>query len=607
MSLATNQLRATLRTIDSKAASGSTKLVVARSSTVMSILFRAKHAGETLAAQEEITKIISSYFRRWTHNLQGFPSRLLYAPQATLGLGLPHYPTLVNFAKLNLLHRALYSAPTVRASAQSLLERVMRENINIPASRDFAIPLPLNTSKTARVNFAQSLVEFLHSHNLQLRRGGVQCPTPWQRLIVEFIPSATPAQRQFLNWFGLHTIGDLNQRSATGRLSWVNLEALKHKSVTGAWLTPHFQGPCADGILYFSPGQCWSISSPHTPIPTRVIEILGFTDHTHVSVRHWEFRGHHKRLIAPGDFLWLSTPSIGSGTSVTTLIESLQQPHNTWTQVILSGDKATVRDSQPAVYRTVHHVRFPPGPIIFSPPPRPQLASTLSQLLASTFPEGSTQYSDGAFKQSMNPLSRVFSLTTDKSNLVTTSSAGLVFVSSCSDWHTRPIIVVNIPDIDSLEVDSVNPAEALAIVAIQALLSPTFLAPDIHSDSKFAISHLASSSRPASITNSPAAFATAASRNISVLNPHNLQKVAAHPELRVKDSTQWAGKWTRHEWGNHPVQQQTIYLLFITHISLVLFIASKSSQKTSLTISDPMSTIMWRDKTTPCSSALSNQ
>ena len=179
MSLASNQLRATLRTIDSKSASGATKLAVARSSTVMSILFRAKHAGETLAAQEEITKTVSSYFRRWTHNLHGFPSRLLYAPTSLLGLGLPHYPTLVNCAKLNLLHRALYSSPTVRATAQSLLERVMRESVQVPASRDFPIPRPLNTAKSARVNFSQSLVEYLYSHGLQLRRG-IRCPTPWQ-------------------------------------------------------------------------------------------------------------------------------------------------------------------------------------------------------------------------------------------------------------------------------------------------------------------------------------------------------------------------------------------------------------------------------------------
>ena len=92
MSLASTQLRATLRTIDSKAASGSTKLAVARSSKVISILFRAKHAGETLAAQEELTKTISSYFRCWTHNLHGFPSLLRYAPLSTLGLRLPHYP-----------------------------------------------------------------------------------------------------------------------------------------------------------------------------------------------------------------------------------------------------------------------------------------------------------------------------------------------------------------------------------------------------------------------------------------------------------------------------------------------------------------------------------
>ena len=139
----------------------------------------------------------------------------------------------------------------------------------------------------------------------------------------------------------------------------------------------------------------------------------------------------------------------------------------------------------------------------------------------------------------MNPLSRVFNLHTENSNLVTTSSAGLVFVSSLPDWNTRPFIVVNIPDLHLLEVDSVNPAEALAVAAIQALLSPTYLPPEIHSDSKFAISHLATNSRPASITSSPAAFVSAASRKVSSLSPLNLQKVSAHPELRVRDASQF--------------------------------------------------------------------
>jgi hypothetical protein len=212
------------------------------------------------------------------------------------------------------------------------------------------------------------------------------------------VKDATQDQRKFLNWFGLHTFADILQRSRSGHLSWVNLEKLKYGNVDGSWLRPHFQGIAPEGILYFSPGQCWHIATPEEPFPTRVIEILGFIDDNHLSVRHWDYEGNQRRLIAPGDSLWLTTPSIGSGTSTIVHMNTFQLPNQRWSQVILSGDKDKIRNQLPSIFRTVQLVRLPPGPLVFTSPARPKLNSELSQLIASSFPEGFTQYSDGAFK-----------------------------------------------------------------------------------------------------------------------------------------------------------------------------------------------------------------
>ena len=74
----------------------------------------------------ELDTALNRLFRRASHNMPTFPTRLLYLPAAMGGLGLPRLSTYVNLRKWSMAQRALVNDTNTGRAVHGLLDRAAR-------------------------------------------------------------------------------------------------------------------------------------------------------------------------------------------------------------------------------------------------------------------------------------------------------------------------------------------------------------------------------------------------------------------------------------------------------------------------------------------------
>ena len=171
-----DNLNKAIRHIHASTAESSIKLTVLRVSLLNQLIYETKFAPWHLSTFEKIDKILDNAYKKISHNMQSYPSKLLYVGKQQLGLGLPKYSSLVQLAKLHMFQRSLYcSSPRRKFILQSLLARVIKQMSSIPCRYG---PYTLShihhkSNFLAPSYWFTSLATHLHSHGITLSRSPI--------------------------------------------------------------------------------------------------------------------------------------------------------------------------------------------------------------------------------------------------------------------------------------------------------------------------------------------------------------------------------------------------------------------------------------------------
>ena len=468
---------------------------------------------DNLQRYNKIDTIFRKFFRQQTKHLPSFPTILIHLPHKYGGLNIPSLADRTHICKWNHVQRGQRSGSAWQIATSGLLDRYLRLS-NYPRLYPFKATISATTDLPHL--WSNSLIQWLHSHDLTITHGGAELPP----ILEPLLPLAQEFQlpSHIFHALGLYHIQDISVYSQ-GVRTWI--PSLSH-TVPG--LTAIFNLPCPQAPTLLQIGQCYYSTSAHT-----IYEFLGYFQSEKVSIRKWQppSSSRSSRIIPHMRFS-LCTHTLSSGAATNCLIHTTEFLQQITHYAILGPDSCT-KTSVDRELLAIH----PTDPPYLKPdlfiPTAPHYRAISD--FCSDIPTPTDIYTDGSSKDLTDPFLSAFGFQT---SIITTGA--LIFGPTLSDTNS-PIRVIQISD--DLPTPASNNLMELIMVTLALFLRANVFneQPHIHTDSQVSINAIFRSLVKSEDVQYSFLLQTAALYQPS---PNHLHHVRAH-----------TGNNDNHSLGNH--------------------------------------------------------
>jgi len=189
--------------------------------------------------QELLDVPFNKIFRAATKNMASYPTKLIYATEKTLGLGIERLSDIAQISKRNIAFRNSINPESDAARAvDGLLTRGARYN-GIESSTGNPIRIQQNDNFTY---WAKSLLEWLDMNGLAMIKNGIDRDDGyWDQPVRLKLLIAEKKQIRWCEAFGIHRLGDLVKITTTvasGRqtIGLIELNTMVHEGTSGDFI-----------------------------------------------------------------------------------------------------------------------------------------------------------------------------------------------------------------------------------------------------------------------------------------------------------------------------------------------------------------------------------
>ena len=232
---------------------------------------------DNLQRYNKIDTIFRKFFRHQTKHLPSFPTILIHLPHKYGGLNIPSLADRTHICKWNHVQRGQRSGSAWKIATSGLLDRYLRLS-NYPRLYPFKATISATTDLPHL--WSNSLIQWLHSHDLTITHGGAELPP----ILEPLLPLAQEFQlpSHILHALGLYHIQDISVYSQGVRtwipsLSLTLYQALPQSSTSRALkLRPSYKSANATTLHQHIPSMSsWatfnlkkypSVSGNHLPL-----------------------------------------------------------------------------------------------------------------------------------------------------------------------------------------------------------------------------------------------------------------------------------------------------------------------------------------------------